>query len=222
MAKIKIKCGKCKKVGHPKIVSDVLHQCSKCNCINVIESNKKHTLKEWLNFNYLEYLGAILNVIDNHSFDEIKATTQSEIKAGKFTDIEVERLRGVLDQGFREGRTIQEIATDINNKVKPRDLFRVKDGEMQFNVDGKPILRLGKESRGIMLSRTETTRMAGLGALEHFKVQGVVEYTWVASLGSRTCPICLNLDGQVFEIGKGPVPGDPHPYCRCTVINLID
>lgn len=212
----KLKCGECKEELKGNHTSEI---CGNCKCLNITETIKSHTLKEWLNFNFQDYLRQIFSVIDTHDFNEIKAQTQDEIKAGRFTDIEVERLRGVLNDGFTNEKTIIEIADDINKKVKPRDLLRMQDGKLQLK-DGKTIIRFKSETRGILLARTETTRIANLGAIEHFKSQGVREYTWVTSLGTRTCPVCENLDGQIFVIGAGPVPPDPHPMCRCTVINL--
>ena len=73
----------------------------------------------------------------------------------------------------------------------------------------------------IAIARTETTRLANRGVIEHYKDQGVKEVVWVASLGDRTCEICWDLNGRTFPIGEAPVPGDyPHIYCRCTLVNI--
>jgi len=37
---------------------------------------------------------------------------------------------------------------------------------------------------------------------------------WVATLDTRTCPVCMNRDGKVYPVGE--IPGVPHFSCRCT------
>ncbi len=43
---------------------------------------------------------------------------------------------------------------------------------------------------------------------------------WVSTLDSRTTPICIDLDGDVFEIGEGIRP-PAHPQCRSTVTPVL-
>ena len=199
------------------------HRCKCCNSVNIDKEELKenYTLKEWLGFNFKDYMGAIMAVISEDKFSDLKAKTQEEIKAGRFTDVEVDKLRKVMDKGFREEQSVRQIADKIGKEVKPRDLFRMKDGKIAINKKGQPILQFKGDSRGIIIARTESTRIANLGALEQFKVNNVKEYAWVASFGDRTCPICSDLDGRLFEIGRGPMP-PAHVSCRCTIINKLE
>ncbi len=43
---------------------------------------------------------------------------------------------------------------------------------------------------------------------------------WVATLDTRTCPICMPLDGKVFKVDSGERP-PIHPQCRCTVTPVV-
>lgn len=46
-------------------------------------------------------------------------------------------------------------------------------------------------------------------------------YRWVSTLDSRTSSTCRGLDGEEFEIGKGPLP-PIHPNCRSTTVAVLD
>ena len=46
-------------------------------------------------------------------------------------------------------------------------------------------------------------------------------YRYVATLDSRTSPICRSLDGREFKYGKGPTPPQ-HFNCRSTTVPIID
>jgi SPP1 gp7 family putative phage head morphogenesis protein len=53
-----------------------------------------------------------------------------------------------------------------------------------------------------------------------FKINEIKKYEWVSTLDSRTTTQCKSLDGQVFEIGKGPMP-PIHYNCRSTVVAYL-
>ena len=189
---------------------------------NIVTENFKQDYKinEWLNFNYQEYLLAILKVTDAYDFENLAATTVAEMSAGFLSELEIDRLRKVMKKGFTNEKTIMEISDDIKNKVKVRDLYKMENGVIK-KIDGEPVLQFSAEARAIAIARTETTRLANRGVIEHYKDQGVKEVVWVASLGDRTCEICWDLNGRTFPIGEAPVPGDyPHIYCRCTLVNI--
>jgi len=43
---------------------------------------------------------------------------------------------------------------------------------------------------------------------------------YVATLDTRTCPVCMGHDGKVFKPGDGPVP-PVHFQCRCTRVAIV-
>ncbi len=48
----------------------------------------------------------------------------------------------------------------------------------------------------------------------------VSKYKWVSTLDNRTSSKCRSLDGQEFEVGKGPVPPG-HRNCRSTTVAVV-
>ena len=175
-------------------------------------------IQEWLGFSYRDYLQSILSAVEMDDFNNLRALTSENVQAGYLDSKQIARLKGVLRQSFSEGVNMREIARRIENEVRPGNLYQTDDdGVMKLNADGNPILQVGAERRPIAIARSETTRMAAQGALNHYKDGGIEKYSWIASISSRTCEICSNLNGQIFEIGNGPLPGDPHSMCRCTI-----
>jgi SPP1 gp7 family putative phage head morphogenesis protein len=71
------------------------------------------------------------------------------------------------------------------------------------------------------LVRTASTHFSSTANTETFRSLGMDEYRWVATLDTRTCPVCGKLDGQVFPIGEGPLPPAPHANCRCAVVPVF-
>ena len=75
------------------------------------------------------------------------------------------------------------------------------------------------------LVRTSVNATANAASQQVYKANPEVtkKYRWVATLDSRTSPICRNLDQSVYEYGKGPTPANPpHFNCRSTTIPIID
>lgn len=180
--------------------------------------NDVNEIKEWLGFNYKEYVASIILAIDKHEFSDVKAVTPVEEQAGYLTNYQVEKLKSVLEKGFVEGQSLKQISFNIEKKVAPKNLLALTEsGELKLNESQQPILRISAEERPMMIARTEVTRMANLGAVEQFKKEGATRVQWVASLGDRTCPQCQALDGQSFPINNHPeIPA--HTNCRCSLI----
>ena len=75
----------------------------------------------------------------------------------------------------------------------------------------------------IALVRTSVNQVANASSQQTYEANQSVtsRYRYVATLDSRTSPICRALDGQEFDYGKGPVPPQ-HFNCRSTTVPLID
>jgi len=138
-----------------------------------------------------------------------------------FTEEQADKLRVVLEDGFRKGKSIKEMAIDVTKEVKPKDLVKMENGKIVLGAAGLAILVTGKKARSVGIVRTEVTNLANKGAEEHYKSKGVKKVRWVASYGARTCPECEALDGQIFNIGGGPRPA-LHPLCRCTMVAVSE
>ena len=73
------------------------------------------------------------------------------------------------------------------------------------------------------LVRTSLNQVANAASQQVYQANQDVtnRYRYVATLDSRTSPICRALDGQEFEYGKGPTPPQ-HFNCRSTTVPVID
>lgn len=87
-----------------------------------------------------------------------------------------------------------------------------------------------KSKRATMIARTEIQIAQNEGRQEGWNQaaeQGYVDVEaqkmWVIAQDERTCPICLELDGEIvpwnetFSSGH-ETPGRVHPNCRCTMV----
>lgn len=73
------------------------------------------------------------------------------------------------------------------------------------------------------LIRTSVNQVANASSQQTYEANQSVtsKYRYIATLDSRTSPICRALDGKEFTYGKGPVPPQ-HFNCRSTTVPLID
>jgi hypothetical protein len=155
-----------------------------------------------------------------------------------------EAIRETVAQLYLEGGSPQRLA----RRVKP--LIGLRSDQMravmrraeQLTIAGvsKPaqdraLAAYGRKllrQRATLIARTETIFAQAAGQDQAFRFavdQGLVlagsVRVWVADPGERTCPICLDLDGQeqpiggIFESIDGPVQMPPaHPNCRCAIV----
>ncbi len=172
-------------------------------------------VQEWLNFNYRDYVKSISAFIKSDDFINIKAENDIEEQAGYLSQTQINELKRVLNKGFVEGRSIREIAKNIDNKVKPNDLYEITTDNKIGN------LVRSKDVRSLGIARTEITRCANEGAIKQFEEAGITKIRWVSSAGDRTCQDCEALNGQIFETFNHPeLP--LHPYCRCTTTAVTE
>lgn len=78
------------------------------------------------------------------------------------------------------------------------------------------------KQRALATARTEVNRVRRETTRQFFEDNadsGITGWEWVASKSLRTCPACLAMDGEIFEVSK---PFPQHVNCRCTLIAVID
>jgi SPP1 gp7 family putative phage head morphogenesis protein len=75
--------------------------------------------------------------------------------------------------------------------------------------------------RAATIARTETLRAYRTAAQETYRANDdvVLGWVWLASLSTRTCPVCLALHGKRFPLKRD---FGTHPNCRCTQIPVTD
>lgn len=113
------------------------------------------------------------------------------------------QIKDFLIRGIGEGLNPNEIGDLIGNRIK----------------------KIGR-TRGVVIARTETIRAHAESSLNRFQVYGVravqgqVEFR--TARDSRVCPICENLDTDIFTIeeARGVIP--VHPRCRCVWLPVLE
>ena len=98
-------------------------------------------------------------------------------------------------------------------------------------VEGLTTPQIAREVRNLMgtttrhataIARTATNHVANAARKELGRANGdiIKGVRYVATLDSRTTPICRALDGKVFDIDKGPRPPQ-HINCRSTITYIL-
>lgn len=115
-------------------------------------------------------------------------------------------------KGSQLVRTIQDgvIAGKTNGDII-KDMSFITDTSMANGLEA--------------LVRSVTGFVSNVARDEFYKENSdiVSQYKWVSALDNSTCEVCGALDGQVFEVGDGPLPVmDTHFGCRCTTTAIVD
>ena len=80
-------------------------------------------------------------------------------------------------------------------------------------------------SNASRLVRTETNYFENKGELESYKELGIKKFKFLATLDERTSDICRSMDSKVFDV-KDAEQGENvpplHPYCRSTIVPVVD
>lgn len=91
-----------------------------------------------------------------------------------------------------------------------------KDFAKKFNA---------REFDAYRLLHTEASFMANRAAHDMYKQDDVEKYQIIATLDSKTCGICGELDNKVFDVDKavaGVNMAPFHCFCRCTDVPFYD
>ena len=105
------------------------------------------------------------------------AKNEGELLIGLLSTSEINKLRVILKDGFRENMTIKEIESNIATSVKLTDRTK-KNGGI-----------ISKELRPNLIARTETVRLANEGLINLYKKNNIKKLRWLAALSDRTCPV---------------------------------
>jgi len=116
------------------------------------------------------------------------------------------KVRDAIRIGFTEGETIGQMARRLRG-TKARGYT---DGVVQISR---------RNAEGVV--RTAVNHTSNVARQETYRQNADLVKTWryVSTLDGRTSATCRTLDGQVFEIGKGPQPPQ-HINCRSTSIPI--
>lgn len=113
----------------------------------------------------------------------------------------IQEAREVIEEGFARNKGAMDMATDLMTRM---------------NVS---------HSNALRLVRTEFNHLSNQAALAEYKANGVKKYKFVAAIDNRTCSVCHELNGKVFNIDEARVGVNfppIHPNCRSVTVPVID
>jgi len=122
--------------------------------------------------------------------------------------------------GMLTGETTDKIARRLKGRLKFGDFGPLSVRQLA-QAGGE--LTTVANNQVMALVRTSLNQVANAASQQVYQSNQDVtnRYRYVATLDSRTSPICRALDGQEFEYGKGPTPPQ-HFNCRSTTVPVID
>lgn len=119
----------------------------------------------------------------------------------------VERVENAIRLGYFQGKTNREIINEVVGTASNK----YRDGLIDATY-----------RNGQTVVRTAVQHVAQVARSEMWAQNAdIIEaYEWVSVLDNRTTQQCQALSGQVFEMGKGPLP-PIHPGCRSSTTPVI-
>ena len=180
------------------------------------------TLREWTNlqeiagFTYTDYVAAILKNLRKDQFIELVATNEKDLRLGLLPQNDIEKLRQIMQEGFRENKTIKQIENEINNSIELKDRLTINE------ETGEEKLVSPADKRANSIARTESSRLAHIGLVDTYKSNNIKKVQFLAALSDRTCPICLDLNSQIYTINEADGIIPVHTSCRCTFIPVTE
>ena len=131
-----------------------------------------------------------------------------------------ERLALAIRSGVFSGESTQQIARRMIGKLEFGDFgpLSVK----QLAQSGGELTKLANNQIQTIV-RTSVNQVQNQASQAVYAANSKVapKYEYVATLDSRTSPICRRLDGQKFAYNKGPTPPQ-HFNCRSTTVPVVD
>ena len=112
-----------------------------------------------------------------------------------------EAIRGALRLGMVQGETVDQMV----RRLRGTRANQYKDGTLEG-----PRRAMASIVRSVVQATNNNAVQAVFGRNEDV-LNG---WLYVATLDSRTCPVCYSKSGKKYQIGEGPLP-ILHPGCRC-------
>lgn len=123
-------------------------------------------------------------------------------------DTDIKRMSDQIKIGMVQGQTSAQIARRIVGAAS----LKGRDGTTEIT-----------RRNATAITRTAINHIANAAKREFYKANDDVfdMELYVATLDSRTTPICQSLDGETYAIGVGPIP-PMHWNCRSLRVAIID
>ena len=129
-----------------------------------------------------------------------------------------EGLARTIRQGVFSGESTQQIASRMIGRLE----FGQKGSVRQIAQAGGEMTKLANHQIQTIV-RTSVNQVQNQASQAVYAANSKVapKYEYVATLDSKTSPICKRLDGRKFEYNKGPTPPQ-HFNCRSTTVPVVD
>jgi len=133
-------------------------------------------------------------------------------------EAEAKRLNQVVRSGLLSGDTTPEIVRELVGNLKKDQ----KGSLSQLLAQGGAATK-SANNQVMTIVRTTVNQVTNTASQAVYKANPDLteEYRYVATLDSRTSPVCRDLDGQVFKYNEGPVPPQ-HFGCRSTTVAVVN
>lgn len=129
-----------------------------------------------------------------------------------------EHLVGMLQDGSPLASLFDGMPLEAQEAVKSALVTGLVAGQSPRDIARLLRQTLGGQlTRSLTIARTEVLRSYRVASIKSYAANDdVVDmWEWVASKSSRTCAVCLAMDGQTFPLSE--LFGS-HPNCRCTPV----
>lgn len=148
-----------------------------------------------------------------------------------FQQIDKKSIERILSQPWTPDNKTFKYRAWTNKEQLIHTLTQVFTRGFVSGIDSKEMTKTVKdrfhvaEYAAARLVNTEAAYFASEGSRQSYQALGVTKYQILATLDDRTCDICADLDGQIFnmsdyEVGLTAPPF--HPNCRTTTVPYID
>jgi SPP1 gp7 family putative phage head morphogenesis protein len=186
---------------------------------------------------YVELLGTIGQELNRYGLEAADITERQQRTAGELGVNHAQELMRASEIGTSFVRVpvdaVANIVGALNDGSPLRELFNslgpnaIDTAEQTFTAlmaagkGPREMARAFKKELGItrrraeLITRTESLRAYRESQRTNYKANASVisGWRWVAARDSRTCPICLAMDGSEHELDEQMAT---HPGCRCT------
>jgi SPP1 gp7 family putative phage head morphogenesis protein len=118
----------------------------------------------------------------------------------EFSSKKAGEVKRLIQRGYMEGQTLDQITTSVNNLVTKRTANQAN------SLVRTAINHISSEARA-------QTHLANADVLDNEK--------WVSTLDNRTTITCASLDGRTFPVGTGPT-APRHWRCRSLRVAMVN
>lgn len=154
--------------------------------------------------------------------DNPDAADLAQSFAGSFNPRTVENAVGLMGDGSPLASYFEEqLAPLVAERIKTEVIKAAAIGT-DFKTISKRLTDAGgiTKHRALSVARTEVNRVRRETTRQICQENDdiISGWEWVASKSSRTCPLCLAMDGKTFPLDE---PFPQHVNCRCTMISIL-